>query len=283
MIPFLSRPKRRPHLLVCIGTDWDVNLPEHFIRHYLDLGIRPQDFVVALHSDKRDFLEPTKKILRQYGIEPRKTWLGAYDAKRAGKLKRELQREFIPRRDWVVHADLDEFHEYPVPLAEYLEEREGCRENVVVGCFVDRITADGSLPHIQHVSQGSIFEQFPRCADIVGGVKNGLVLKYMAFRAYFKATGGNHSVKRPPRTLLRPLRRQTRPRRNDGLNALSFEERIQLDVRVHHFGWSLDTIEKSRERLIRLRILGYSWSEESQRFLDALDNEGRLQVPSYDP
>ena len=67
------------------------------------------------------------------------------------------------------------------------------------------------------------------------------------------------------------------------MNALGFEERIQLDVRVHYFGWSLDTIEKSRERLIRLRILGYSWSEESHRFLDALDNEGRLQVPSYDP
>ena len=283
MISFLSRPKRRPHLLTCMGTDWDVNLPEHFIRHYLGLGIRPQDFVVALHSDKRDFLEPTQKILRQYGIEPRRIWRGDFDSKLAGKLKFELQKEFIPQRDWIVHADLDEFHEYPAPLMEYLEERERRRENIVAGCFVDRVTADGSLPCIQHVSQGSLFEQFPRCADIVGGVKKATTLKYMAFRAYFEATGGNHRVGVSPRTFLRPFRRGRRPRKLTKLKTLSFEERLQRDVRVHHFGWSLDTVEKCKERREHYRALGFSWFEQSQLFLDALDDEGRLHVPTYDP
>lgn len=283
MIPFLSRPKRRPHLLTCIGTDWDVHLPEHFIRHYLEFGIRPQDFVVVLHSDKRDFLEPAQKILRQYGIEPRQIWRGAFDSVSAEKIKLELQKEFIPQHDWVVNVDLDEFHEYPAPLMEYLEERERCRENVVVGCFVDRITADGSLPRIQHVSQRSLFEQFPRCADIVGGIKEGITLKCMAYRAYFQSTKGNHFVVEPPRSFAHPLRRKLRPRRQMKLAKLSFEERLQREVRVHHFGWSLDTVEKYRLRREHYRALGISWSEESQRFLDALDPEGRLQVPTYDP
>ena len=132
-----SRPNRRPYLLACIGTDWEANLPEHFIRHYLDLGIRPQNLVIALHSDKRDFLEATLKIFRGYGIEPRRIWRGPFNPVRMGTLKKEMQREFIPRGDWVVHADLDEFHEYPAPLTEYLEDRERSGENVVVSCFID--------------------------------------------------------------------------------------------------------------------------------------------------
>jgi len=137
LLRFRFRPTRRPYLLACLGTDWDVNLPEHLIRHYLELGIRRQDFVVALHSGKRDFLEPTEKIFREYGIEPRRIWRGPYDSQRARELKRELQREFIPRGDWIVHADLDEFHEYPVPLAAHLEQRDRKRQNIVVSTFID--------------------------------------------------------------------------------------------------------------------------------------------------
>ena len=267
-----------------MGTDWDVNLPEHYVRHYLELGIRPQDFVIALHSDKRDFLEPTKKILLEYGIEPRRIWRGGFDSVAAGKLKRELQREFIPQHDWVVHADLDEFHEYPAPLVQYLEECERNGRDIVTSCFIDRITPDGSLPRIQHVSEGSLFQQFPLCANIVGDLKKGTTVKFMAFRAYFGATGSNHFVEVPPWSVRHPSRRRKPLRKMmDELGMLSFEERLQRDVRVHHFGWSLDTIEKYKERRDHYRALGLDWFEESQRFLDALDVDGRLQVKTYDP
>lgn len=283
MIRLLPRPTRRPYLLACIGTDWDINLPEHFIRHYLDLGIRPQDFVIALHSDKRDFLEPTLKIFRNYGIEPRRIWRGAYDSIRMVEIKFEMQREFIPRQHWVIHADLDEFHEYPAPLTEFLAERDRRKENVVVSCFIDRLTADGSLPCVQHISQGSIFDQFPYCADVVGLVKEGNIVKFMAYRAYFDPSGGNHDIVRPERTWLRPIRKKKRPKGKGGLTSKTFEERLQLSVRVHHFGWSLDTVEKHRERVRHYRELGYHWAEESQRFLDALDSSGRLQLPHFEP
>jgi len=283
MISVFKRPKRRPHLLSCIGTDWDVNLPEHFIRHYLKLGIRPRDFVIALHTHTRNFLEPTLKTFREYGIEPRTIWRGPFDSRTAGDIKRKLQREFIPRRHWIVHADLDEFQEYPVPLMDYLDEREGLGENVVGSVFIDRVTIDGSLPAIQHISDGSIFDQFQRCADVVGNVKKGCTYKNAAFRAYFQVTGANHKLERPRRTLLHPIRKRKRPWRRRELESLSFEERLRLDVRVHHFAWSGDQVEKSRVRLKHYRALGYSWFDQSQRVLDAMGDDGRLRLTSFQP
>jgi len=118
--PF-GKKESKLFLLTCIGTDWDVNLPAHFIEHYLKLGIPAENFLIILHSYSKDNMAKGIQTLSQYGITAKLLWRTKYSDPVARKHLAKIQKEYIRNHDWVVKADLDEFHEYPDDLPTFLK------------------------------------------------------------------------------------------------------------------------------------------------------------------
>lgn len=278
----VQRPRlRRVFLLSCLGTDWDEHLLEHFVHHYRGLGIAPERFLVILHARHGDGVERARGVLREHAIRPAHVWRGAFDSNTKQRLLAGLQRRRVAARHWVVHADLDEFHEYPAPLADFLRRCDARGVNAVRSCLIDRVAEHGGLVPVRPLAEGrSVFEQFPHVADVVAAVKGGDVRKNMAYRGYlFPNSGGNHNLEPPGRALGR-RRRQIRWYRT-GLRELSFEQRLALDVRVHHFSWTHDSVAKHEERLEHFRRLDIAWWKESAALLDHVAAHGRLAVPIH--
>ena len=61
--------------------------------------------------------------------------------------------------DYKLCLDIDEFHEYPVPLKELVRRMEGANEWALCGTFTDRFGNNYTTPPVS--DQGDIFCQFP--------------------------------------------------------------------------------------------------------------------------
>lgn len=59
----------------------DLSYLPHFLRHYLALGVQPDEFVMILNAaDRKDpRLKQAGNILRGFRIEPAFTWTGDFD------------------------------------------------------------------------------------------------------------------------------------------------------------------------------------------------------------
>ena len=102
-----------------MGCDYGYNLIFHFLDHYYRLGV--EQFLIILHSHrdqtrKQDVL----KLLDKYHIKP------VMEVKEYSSILRRARINFVmdkycDEKDWVIHADLDEFQVYPDSLRSFLE------------------------------------------------------------------------------------------------------------------------------------------------------------------
>jgi len=240
-----------PLLLTCLGVAHDLPLLPHFVAHYRALGIAPDRFRVLLNSaDPADpGLARARSVLAGAGIGHAEEWIAPYTSDAMWAARRDLQQRHAGPEDWVLSADIDEFHEYPAPLPEFLEFCAGMQVTAVQGVFIDRLAPGGRLAPV--AAAPGILDQFPLQAEVAWSIagrgrfhdRYGTV-KLMAMRGdVLPSRGGHHPLPdRPARHLYgRPL---------GGFPGLEDPAwRFRVPTRVHHLHWTDTLPERLRRRL----------------------------------
>ena len=246
----------------CIGVEYDGKTLPHFIEHYLNIGINKENFLIILNTSSMASaaLASALDTLQQRGIEPKTIWAGEYtSAEKQARIALLLDHN-VSVTDWVVHADADEFHEYPRSLHELIAEFDGNQINTVQGRLVDRITSDGSLKEVD--TAPPIWDQFPvicRVSERILKVQaqDGEKWKLMMYRGYLRSNRGSGQIDRK----------------------FDAEARyLKSDFRIHHFKWTSDVIRKLETRVATYKRLDNQWWDLSQNFLDYYKRHGRLRL-----
>ncbi len=218
----------------------------HFVRHYAALGFT--DIVIAASELCHDIDWFAVRDAAGRGtlhVEP--LYQGVFDNGRDTGVLNGLKARYVDdRHEWSAQADLDEFYEYPLPLAEMAASAG--EANCVQGWFVDRIAADGLLPAIR--DDIPISEQFPVETRITKRILGGCDRKLILTRGFQCINQGHHGM---PNERLHPGK-----------------------GRVHHYKWNAIVLDHLGERLALRERTGYQWGHESERFLDYWQRNGRI-------
>ena len=258
-------------LITFCGTDYDHKILPSFIKHYYNLGV--EDILITLQSNEDGKnIEEAKHVCKSFGIEPYDLWIGEYTSQEM--YERRLDAIEYSNPDWVIHADIDELHEWPEDLIETLR---ATKANAVQGVFVDWVSANGDLCDIQ--SDVCIKEQFPINCNLMQkwifgkwSPPTGLV-KMMAYKPGLDVSRGGHVANSPKTKYI------------DGRDLSGYPDiyttsrKVETKYKVHHFKWHKETVDKLKRRVRVYKEKDYGWWRQSQNFLDYLDrNNGKINI-----
>ena len=258
-------------LITFCGVDYDLPLLPHFIQHYYALGI--DDIAITLQSsDNQANIKQATHICKSFGIDPYDIWIGEYTSQKMHDRRLEAAQRLNP--DWIIHADIDEFHEWPDKPENILASTE-C--NAVQGVFVDRVSEDGRISLVD--PEANIQNQFPICGNLMKEWFHGMwspptgLVKMMAYRPNIGISRGGHvATGKSAKYIL-------------GSDLSSFsdihttERKKNTPYKVHHFKWQGDVIDKLKKRIEVYKRYDYGWWEQSQNFLNYLEsNNGIINV-----
>lgn len=248
----MTRGPVNPVLISCLGVESDLPLLPHFLAHYRDLGIAPGAAHVILNAPHKDHpgVARARAVLAAFGHAPAEIWTDPYTSAAMWDRRRAVQARVAARDDWIVNADMDEFHDYPAPLAEVLRWCAARDITCVQGPFIDRIAEGGRLAPVRPAP--SLDAQFPvraeamlRIAGEGGGHDRYGTVKLMFHRGDVQPSrGGHHPVADAGRVchaLHRPL---------GAFSAITRPGfRFSHPFRVHHYKWTDTLIAGLRRRL----------------------------------
>lgn len=237
-------------LVSCIGVELELPHLSHFIRHYRDLGIPPAHMHILLNT--ADAASPrlaaAKALLAELGVEDVREWIAVYTSESMWAKRREVQQDVAEPGDWIVSADVDEFHQYPAPLQQICRYCLSKGFNCVQGFMIDRLADNGELIEVTETPELS--RQFPVEADVLltlagRGKHHGPAgtTKMMLFRHDLLPSRGGHF----------PLQDGTTPRFLAGAELDKFRQvnfphaRFSHPFRVDHYNWTSSrraTLEK---------------------------------------
>ena len=268
-----------PLLLTCVGVAHDLPLLPHFVAHYRRLGIAPGRFRVLLNAPgPRDpGLDRARAILAREGIGGAEDWIAPYTSAAMWEARRALQQRHAGAGDWVISADVDEFHDYPAPLEAFLAACAEMDVTAVQGVFIDRLAAGGRLAPV--VAAPFVLEQFPIEAEVAWSIAGqgrhhdrfGTV-KLMAMRGHLlPSRGGHHPLQdQPVRHLYgRPLGRF--PMLEDPA------WRFRVPTRVHHVHWT-DSLPDRLERRLATPGVSPAGREYGQKQIDHIARHGGVAL-----
>lgn len=245
-------PERRTvRLITCVGVLDDLPLLPAFLEHYMRLGVMAERVHPILNAPSADEpqLSEAEDLLARYGVSPADVWIGAYTSGEMWERRRRVQQEVAHAHDWILSADVDEFHVYPDSLSAILDHCEQCGSDCIQGPLIDRLAPSGKLAKID--PEQPLFAQFPVEGDVMctigktaGADDAHGTVKMMAFRATVLPGLGGHN----PRDLDQTRYLLGRP--------LSFlpgikdpRVRFQVPFRVLHFKWKAGLITALQRRL----------------------------------
>ncbi len=272
----MNRHSRAPILISCLGVQDDITLLPHFLAHYRDLGIQPGSAHVIVHAPDPGHpgVAEARKTLAAFGHEPAEIWTDSYSSGAMWERRRAVQARVAKDQDWIINADVDEFHEYPADLATVLDWCEARDVTCVQGPFIDRIASDGRLAAVPVKSP--LDPQFPvkaeamlRIAGTEGKHNQYGTVKLMLHRGDVMPSRGGHHPRqdggRIQYALHRPLAEFpeiTRP---------AF--RFSHPFRVHHYKWTDTLITGLRRRLADPAVspAGYDYGMRLLAYFDAHD------------
>ncbi|MAF24912.1 hypothetical protein CL634_04985 [bacterium] len=258
-------------LITFCGVEYDLPLLVHFIKHYRRLGII--DIAIILQSSiDGPHLSEAIAICYDHGIEPYELWIGEYTSQEMYERRMGAIQDLNP--DWVIHADIDEFHEYPSSIMRLITSK---KYNAIQGVFVDRVSSDGSIIHID--SEKDIQEQFPIKCNFMKKWYYGQyspptgTVKMMAYRPHLNVSRGGHAV--------------------DGggvIYSMGYDLSACLDIKtserkrstpykIHHFKWHGNILDKLKNRIKVYKKHGYAWWETSQNTINYFErNDGVINT-----
>lgn len=268
-----------PLLLTCVGVESDLDLLPHFLDHYRRLGIPPDRVRPILNAARPDApeLARARRILAEAGAAPAEIWIAPYTSDTMWARRRALQSREAGAEDWVLSADVDEFHEYPEPLADFLIRCAQLRVDCVQGVFIDRLAPGGRLPPVR--AAPAILEQFPVAADVGWSIAGAGAahdrfgtVKLMAMRGrILPSRGGHHPMKDVAARFLygQPLGRFA------ALERPSF--RFAVPTRVHHVHWT-ESLPARLEKRLATPGVSPAGAEYGRRQLDHIERHGGIAL-----
>jgi hypothetical protein len=204
-----------PHAITSIFKDYLLLKP--WVSHYLSLGYK----WFHIGTDPSTYAI-TKQIVEGFGINCTVDVIYGkdYPPYASGRMY-QLQTTYCGADDWICVADLDEFHEYPVPLKSLLDDRY----TVVAGTMVDRISMDGTL---RPLNGSSLFKDFPIQCNLTKALSGGEIRKVALVRGHRAPLCCYHWVQD--------------------------EVPNPAHVKVHHFKWTSGLYERLRDRVNKLDV-----------------------------
>lgn len=255
---FLDHRKSNPvdrsriHLVTCIGTGYESRLLPYYLAHYQTLGVPAENFHIVVNAATvpDDAERKALDVLDRFHVKAEEIWREAYTSELMWQKRRDVQRRCVPARHWVISADLDEFHEYPMALSEFLGECEANAVNCVDGVFIDRISQTGELAELPETA--SLDTCFPHEAMVQGqavgyGRHHHAVgsIKVMAFDAELLPKRGGHGF----------VQERGKARFLGGRSVSAFPGintpfvRFRIPLRVHHYKWHAGLLATLRQRV----------------------------------
>ena len=259
-------------LVSCVGVDLELALLPFFLDHYRGLGIDParMHLIVNTADPASPRLEDADRILAERGVGPAERWIGPYTSEAMWERRRALQARVARAGEWVVNADVDEFHRYPGPLGEILDYLGSGGFGALQGVMIDRLSADGALAPIR--DDVPLGLQFPVRADValsvIGtGETHGVAgtTKLMVHRHDVQPRRGGHTVVvgEGPRCYAAGTRLSVFPhaRRPDWRAAFPFQ--------VDHYKWTATLRESLARRLATegVSVAGREYGGKIDRYL----------------
>lgn len=215
----------------------------HFVRYYHQMGVN-EFFVATLPTTlPLPAVRENVRVRTFPRIPPGDMHMGGHT------VTYELRRQFVGPEEWHWIADLDEFHELDRPLDQLLAQATALGYNSVGGRFVDRITADGSLPAI---GDQDLFEQFPVECDITHKLLGAHNRKVMLIRGPLASRHIYHS--------------------------LQGERPFPTEMTIYHFKWNASVLSMLTTRLRQEKENGWAHWGESKRFMSHLETHGRINL-----
>lgn len=267
-------------LFSCLGVQKDLALAGHFLDHYTRLGVEPDRIHIILHADREDAseLDQAREVLSAYGAQPAELWTGPYTSGELWARRQALQARIADEHDWVLSADIDEFHEYPLELERFLAACEKDGVTAIQGPLIDRLAPGGKLAPVD--PDNPLQPQFPIEADVmcpigkIPGENDATgTVKLMAFKARILPGLGGHNPLPGPGIVFAA-----------GQALASFAEikdpdfRFNHPVTVHHFKWTEGVMEHIEQRLDTPGA-SRAGSRYGQRILAYLKaNDGRIRL-----
>ena len=248
------------NLFCCIGVDeyiTNLNLLYHFFDFYKKHGV--DEFYIILQSNRGDNkrISDAQNILREFNITEKFTWMDDYYSPRLHQFMRRAIAD-MDKTGWMIPADIDEFHNFPLRAKLFLRDCDNRGINCVRGQLLDKVAQDGELNPIK--KEIPIDRQFPFCADITKELAKGNTGKITAFKKPLIPGKGNHAVtKKKWRTV--------------------YHGQI---IDCHHFKW--DSLAPGR---VEKRFRCYSekkinWYKESERVYRYLQKRKKI-MPEHFP
>ena len=263
-----------------MGVEHDLALLPHFLEYYKGLGISAENMHPVLQASQENIDEMKKAIalLDDFGVKPHEVWIAPYTSKSMWDKRRQIQKEVAEADDWIISADVDEFHEFPVDLKEFLAYCDKKELNCIQGVFIDRLAPEGALAPVQKDSP--IWDQFPIQADVMCTIRQhedgnwaAGTVNVMACKGNILPSLGGHSALAGeiPVNYLFGRHLGKLP----GIHKPKV--RFAIPLRVHHFKWTDRLLVSLKKRLSTPGV-----SERGKMYGEALlshiDEQGKIQV-----
>jgi hypothetical protein len=233
-------------LITVLHSDWSL-LPQ-FLHHYAAQGVT--EFLIGAYRETGAF-DAAPHILAAY---PHLLFpiSGSFSASADIGLCHELCNRFIGADEWWAITDLDEFHEYPVPLGDLCPQLEQRGYRYLMAQLLDRITSDGSCPGL--LAGEPLWEQFPAAAYITRDLMGTIPTKVLLVRGARKLLAGHH---RPGECIAKE---------------------IYVGGVVHHFKWYGDIVSKMEARRASILARRAPRPDKCDIVINFWKEHGRLPV-----
>ncbi len=234
----------------------------HMLNHYKDM-VDDIFVVVYLSSDKDRVLSEVKEIIRDLNIDiHRKTFEEPFNWERVTELYNETK--LLKPDDWWIVSDDDEFHVYPKPISELIDECDNKSYKFITGAFLDRIGENGRFPKV--TDDNDIWKEFPLVGSFRYPISNACPNKTVVVKGDIQITNGQHYAM------------------IDGEDTYgdrwNHPLRYPIDkcfIQVHHFKWDLSVLDRLRE-VSRIKK-DYTYHEEYKKMFDyILDNNMKINI-----
>jgi len=233
----------------------------HMLNHYRD--IVDEIFVVVYRQDENDgILEEIKELgIKPYKVitEPKFNW------ERVTQLYNEV-KQTKPDEWWVVSDD-DEFHIYPKPLKEMIQDCENNNWEFITGGFIDRIGEAGNFPTISRDSD--IWIEFPLAGFFRYPMSGACPNKVCVMKGSVNVSNGQHYAIIGDTDTWRE-RGWKHPNRYPYGKGEGF-------IQVHHFKWDSSVLERMKE--VSATEIEYTyWWEYKKMYENIRENDWKIDI-----
>jgi hypothetical protein len=235
-------------------------LLEQFLSHYRGLGVDRLWVIIHIgpvYCEKA--AETASRLYSQMQLEPLPLAFGEWDGEISQERQDLVQSEKCGASDWIVWADIDEFHQISGDFPTLIEKEEALRVTAISGEMVDRISRTGELVDFNPAER--IWSQFPIGSNITQAISDGYSDKVIAAKASIRVGAGHHEAYKM------------------GNDEVRWSDHL---IPVHHFKWDATVRDRLAPRVGERWRQEVGYWQETDRLLRFLGETKRLDCTKFE-